>query len=322
MNDIGRRISVVMPVHDTDGAMLRDAVRSVLAQTWFAAIGADEWELIVVDDASRDADTLDALRDIAAMSSNVRVVPNVRNRGVAGARNTGVFAARGRWIGFLDSDDLWYPDFLARQAAAFASLPDALWRSAHFHAGDADARPDVKPLAQRSPYLHSRIADDYRSGCVSRLSRPIDVLLRGGCSGIMTVQVDRALLWRLGGFDERYQCAEDFDLWLRLAAVEDLYIAPIDAGIYRMHPGSLTRSARPMYFHEDRMLLSLRRNPAFGSFRRDVDQRLRMIYAKFCYDYREKQRYLTAASYALRLVRMKPRSAEGWRQLAASTLRR
>ena len=186
-------LSIVMPVFET-GALLLASVDSVLAQTLFAADPAFGWELLIVDDGSSDAATRAALATAAARSPSVRVLQNRRSKGAAGARNTGVFAARGTWIGFLDSDDLWYPDFLRAQRDAFAALADARWRAAHFDVGDADARTTPKPLERRSPCLWRHIANDYLAGRVSRLARPVDVLLRCGCLQVMTVQVHRDLI--------------------------------------------------------------------------------------------------------------------------------
>ncbi len=322
MSDVHQPVlSIVMPVHDT-GPILLDSVRSVIAQSLFALEGEAYWELLIVDDASSDPATLAALNQAAALSKSIRVIANQRARGAAGARNMGIFAARGLWIGFLDSDDLWFPDFLQRQRDAFASRTEARWRAAHFQTGDAAATARQLPLSERSPCLYRHIEGSYRAGEVATLSRPVDVLLRCGCIQVMTVQLPTTLIRSLGGFDESLDCAEDYDLWLRVAQTEDLHMAPIDAGIYRIRSGSLTRSGRPMYYGEDRMLLAARAKDGFAAYRADIDARLRMVYTKFCFDYRAQRRFGDAMRFAIRLIRAKPSSAEGWRQLAASMLRR
>jgi glycosyltransferase involved in cell wall biosynthesis len=315
------QLSIIMPVFNT-GPLMLDSVRSVIAQTHFAERPAGFWELLIVDDGSDDPQTLAALREATTLSPSVRVLRNVRRRGVAGARNTGIHASDARWIGFLDSDDVWYADFLRQQEAAFAAYRDVRWRAAHFQPGDPDRPVEPVPLERRSPYLHSCIAGEYGDKRVSRLANPVEVLLQGGCMQVMTVQVERDLLLSVGGFDESLVCAEDYDLWLRLAAIEPLHIAPVDAGIYRIRPGSLTRSDRPMYFFEDRMLSSLRRNRAFRRFRRQLDGRLVKVYSTFCFHYREKHQFGRAATYALKLVKTRPLSRAGWRHLAATALLR
>lgn len=314
-------LSIVMPVYNT-GRLLLDSVRSLVAQTLWANECDGYWELLIVDDASTDPETCAALDEARALSPHVAVLQNCRAKGAAGARNTGVFAARGAWIGFLDSDDLWYPDFLRRQRDAFVALPQARWRAAHFDVGDDAARTTPSPLSRRSPCLYRHIEADYVIGRVSCLHRPVSVLLRCGCMQVMTVQVHRDLIRALGGFDETLACAEDYDLWLRLANTEDLYLAPLDAGIYRLRSGSLTKSGRPMYWCEDRMLLGVKRDHAFAAFRTDIDWRLRKVYDTFCFHYREHRQFADALRYAWRLIRLTPSQPQGWRQLAASLLRR
>lgn len=105
-------VSVVIPAHNA-AAHLGDAVESVLAQTH------DRIELIVVDDASTD--------DTAAVAA--RYAPSVRyvaqpHRGASAARNHGVRVSTGDFVAFLDADDLWEPDKLALQIAAFDGDPE------------------------------------------------------------------------------------------------------------------------------------------------------------------------------------------------------
>lgn len=314
-------LSIVMPVFNT-GRLLLDSVRSIVRQSLFAEEGDGYWELLIIDDASTDAGTVAALGEAATMSPSITVIQNARSKGVAGARNTGVFAARGGWIGFLDSDDLWYPDFLRRQRDAFAALPEVRWRAAHFDLGDDAAQTKVTPLSSRSPCLYRHVESDYLAGRVSTLHRPVDVLLRCGCIQVMTVQVDRELIRSLGGFNESFACAEDYDLWLRLANVEDLSIAPLDAGIYRLRVGSLTKSGGPMYYCEDRMLLTAKGDRRFDAFRVAIDDRLRMVYTAFCFHFRARRQFREAAGYARKLIALKPLAVEGWKHLVAAVLRR
>jgi glycosyltransferase involved in cell wall biosynthesis len=102
-------ISVVIPTFNR-GHLVGRAVESALAQTYLPL------EIIVVDDGSTD-DTADRVR---AFGGNVRHLHQA-NRGASSARNRGVHEAKGVWVGFLDSDDVWFPDHLRRIAAAIAA---------------------------------------------------------------------------------------------------------------------------------------------------------------------------------------------------------
>lgn len=99
-------VSVVIPTYNRSKQVVK-AVRSVLDQTWKAC------EVIVVDDGSND-DTRWALEQFG---SQVRYI-KTKNHGVAAARNRGIREARGRWLAFLDSDDLWHPSKISEQLDA------------------------------------------------------------------------------------------------------------------------------------------------------------------------------------------------------------
>jgi glycosyltransferase involved in cell wall biosynthesis len=107
-------VSVVIPVYNRSAELCR-AVRSVLAQTYV------DFELIVVDDASTE-DIGAALDDIS--DRRLRLIRKPVNQGAASARNTGIEAATGRWVAFLDSDDEWLPQKLERQVARLAARTD------------------------------------------------------------------------------------------------------------------------------------------------------------------------------------------------------
>lgn len=109
-------ISVILPTYNRTGT-LGAAMTSVLAQSY------RDLELIVVDDASSD-DVAAVVRGFA--DARVRYIRRERNGGAGAARNTGLAAARGRLIGFQDSDDLWLPGKLERQVTFFDTLPDSV----------------------------------------------------------------------------------------------------------------------------------------------------------------------------------------------------
>ena len=106
--------SVVIPVFNRQG-VLRRAVASVRTQTF------RDYELIVVNDCSTEPIT-DAIEDVLK-GQNGRLLRHEVNRGAGASRNTGARAATGRYIAFLDSDDEWYPEKLARQIAVMQAEP-------------------------------------------------------------------------------------------------------------------------------------------------------------------------------------------------------
>lgn len=107
--------SVILPTHDRLD-MLREAIASVVAQTF------PDWELIVVDDASQQPIGEDELHHLAG--DKARLLRLASSHGGAGAKSAGAAAARGQILAFLDDDDLWDPEYLAKANQALADEPD------------------------------------------------------------------------------------------------------------------------------------------------------------------------------------------------------
>jgi len=112
-------VSIILPTFNR-AAFLSDAFGSIRAQTM------DDWELVVVDDGSTD-DTRSTVEAFAQRCPRRVTYRYQQNLGPAAARNAGVDAARGRYIAFYDSDDLWRPHHLQHCLEAFESCPDVDW---------------------------------------------------------------------------------------------------------------------------------------------------------------------------------------------------
>lgn len=99
-------VSIIMPSYNT-GRFIKETIESVLAQSYSA------WELIIVDDCSTD-DTDDVVSQYLA-DERIRYIKNDSNSGAAVSRNRALREAKGKWVAFLDSDDLWEPEKLQKQ---------------------------------------------------------------------------------------------------------------------------------------------------------------------------------------------------------------
>lgn len=102
-------VSIIVPAFKAQ-ATIGATIDSVIAQTY------SEWEMLIADDCSPD-DTRAVIKEWAARDSRIRLIKLPTNSGPATARNAALSAAQGRWIAFLDSDDLWLPEKLARSLA-------------------------------------------------------------------------------------------------------------------------------------------------------------------------------------------------------------
>ncbi|MCF4100657.1 glycosyltransferase [Gillisia sp. M10.2A] len=100
-------VSIIMPAYNSS-RFIEQAIQSVLHQTY------TNWELLVIDDASRDT-TVKIVQECAAASSKIKLLISSENQGAGVARNKGIKAATGTYIAFLDADDLWFPEKLSIQ---------------------------------------------------------------------------------------------------------------------------------------------------------------------------------------------------------------
>ncbi len=209
------RVTVAISTHDRAG-LVPQAVESALAQT------LRDLEVVVVDNGSTDG-TAEAL---APYREQIRYVRQ-ENRGRAGGRNRAIAEARGDYIAFLDSDDLWLPDKLDRQLAAFAELPGA--GLVHGH---------VEVVDEQGHTLHAE---------TERHRRLWSAASRGGTTYARwalecrcftsTVVVPREAIERVGAYDPEIGL-EDLDLYLRIALEYPIvFLEGEPLARYRMHPG-------------------------------------------------------------------------------------
>lgn len=217
-------VSVIIPCYN-HGHYLPCAVNSVLAQTF------TDWEAIIVDDGSTD-DT----RQVAAQFTDPRVrYIYQENRGLSAARNTGIRAAQGEYLAFLDADDEWEPAFLAACVEALSEQPAlaAVVTLARFIDENGNGLPRLGGAAVDVQQFRSR-------------------LLEGGFFPPNAVVVRSETVRSTGLFDERLTSVEDWDLWLRITANGgQLRTIPQPLARYRVVTGSMSTNAGRM--HANRM---------------------------------------------------------------------
>ena len=210
-------VSIIMPAYNV-APYIASAVRSALVQTF------SDFELIVVDDGSKD-NTAEIVKSLMREDGRVRLVQQA-NRGLAGARNTALRAARGDMFALLDSDDMWEPEFLAAQLAILEARPDVdivtgngWYLEGPRHGELARPYPDPRP----DPVLASIIGDEWSVFIMSVMRRRVYTAI--------------------GPYDEEMRSNEDYDFWLR-AAVAGFTFARNDRplGYYRVRSDSLSAS--------------------------------------------------------------------------------
>ncbi len=180
-------VSVIIPSYNRAG-MLKEAIESVLHQDF------DDFELIVVDDGSTD-DTPELLESYPS----VRMVRQEQTRGVSGARNAGLEQSSGRFIAFLDSDDLWLPQKLSAQTTFFQMHTDAIICQTE------------EIWIRNGARINPRNRHKKCSGMI--FERSVELCLVSPSA----VMMRKELFDEVGLYDETMPACEDYDLWLRTA---------------------------------------------------------------------------------------------------------
>jgi glycosyltransferase involved in cell wall biosynthesis len=208
------RIAAVIPVYNGE-AFLRTAIESVLAQT------SPVDELVILDDGSTDNTRAVAL----SYGQHLRYIFQ-ENRGLAAARNAGAAASTCGWVAFLDCDDWWLPDKIAKQRALIESNPDAvLIYSDQWECESAGKMLYIEavPPQQLWPQLRTR----------------------NGLSSSVAI-VRRDALTSIGGYDEGLRACEDWDFYVRLHAKGPFAYIAEPLAVYRLSPGTMSTNADRM----------------------------------------------------------------------------
>ncbi|MBZ8138292.1 hypothetical protein CLD22_00055 [Rubrivivax gelatinosus] len=223
------RVSVVIPTYNR-ARFLPAAIASVRAQTRPCA------EIVVVDDGSTDG-TAELVSTLGA--GIVYVLQD--NQGPSAARNRGIREACGELIAFLDTDDRWLPDKLARQVDLIAARPSIALVATDEAMEDGDGKTLVA-----SNFARRRLVEQLRLDGHGRVTNAPGVLLRVNFISTSTVLARRDVLLELDGFDRRLRYGEDLELWLRIAARHDVGCLTSVEAIRVTHDANTTKSIEPM----------------------------------------------------------------------------
>ena len=190
------RISVIIPTYNR-GWIIKEAIDSVLTQNY------SDFELIVVDDGSTD----DTQNILAEYKSRIRILQQ-DNKGVSAARNYGIDKARGDYLAFLDSDDIWLQNKITTQVNFFKQDPDSLicqTQEIWIRNGKR-----VNPKKYHKKY----------SGMIFEKTLPRCLVSPSA------VMIKKSLIEEVGCFDETLPACEDYDLWLRISYRYPVHLIP------------------------------------------------------------------------------------------------
>lgn len=225
-------VSVVIPAYN-DARFIGQALRSVLAQTYRSL------DIVVVDDGSTD-ETAEIAR---SFEPRVRVFRQA-NSGAAAARNHGLTLAKGEYVAFLDADDFWHPRKTELQLRHLQTCPECAavyCRKIELH--ESIAAPSWDGTSSGPP--DALAADPRESGWLYL------ELLRSSLVHTSTVMASRAVIDRVGLFDESLRKGQDLEFWLRLSRLAPIHMLDAVLSAYRIHTASISHRAMAQNFHAE-----------------------------------------------------------------------
>ena len=235
-------VSIIMPSYNT-GKFIAESIASVAAQTY------TDWELIIVDDASTDNtdEVVDKFTELAEVNSNgchpertlepqaiggvegsnseerIRYLKNDRNHGAAYSRNRALREAKGKWIAFLDSDDLWAPEKLEKQIA-FMTKNGYAFSYTRYEEIDENGKPTGTIVGGPKHITKTGMFNYCWPGC-------------------LTVMYDREVVGDIQIAE--IQKNNDYAMWLKIVRKADCFLLDENLARYRKRGGSITHACHP-----------------------------------------------------------------------------
>lgn len=274
-------VSVVIVAYNKADT-LADAINSVLEQT------CRDFEVLVVDDGSTD----DTAERVKVYGDKIRYLPK-KNGGTGSARNLGIARSQGRFVAFLDGDDLWLPRKLELQMMAFEREPGL----AAVQCGAYCVDPSLKVIEKRL--------------CAPAQDTLLDFLLfRNMPAFASCVVVRKEIFDRIGGFGTDLVILSDWDMCCRLARAGTLRSVPEPLVLYRQYPNNQSRSVE---IHLWSGVRSLRRLFSDPTLEPDIRRRSRQIWARFyamlAGGYARNGNWGKAAGWACKALKTSPAAA-------------
>lgn len=221
------KVSVIIATHN-HAHFLPECLGSVKAQTY------KDYEVIVVDNGSTD-DTKNVIKDLA-WDKLVYYYQNDTGS-VAGPRNTGIRLAKGKYVAFLDSDDIWYEQKLLKIMDIIEKNPDI----------DLITH-DIRIVSYGKPEKVVRVGPRKKADSIFK-----ELLFCGNFIAGSATVVKRSMMEKIGGFDtdKNYVHAEDYETWLRIASISNKFFFLNEClGDYRVHKSNLSHDFETAFLNE------------------------------------------------------------------------
>ncbi len=213
--------SILVPTYNQT-EYLRDALDSLIKQTF------ENWEALVVDDGSTD-ETFEILKEYAAKDSRFRIFRK-ENGGTGSALNEGLRHARGEWICWLSTDDLFVENKLEVHKEAIELYPDKKFFYSNYYVLDDDKKELIAPETSQTQYFLPPF-------------QVMGFVLNNYINGL-SIAIKREVFNELGPFDETIRYGQDYDMWLRIVSKYPAQYVDAITIVTRIYPSQVT-SANP-----------------------------------------------------------------------------
>jgi len=225
--EIMPKISIIIPVYNAE-KFISETIESVIAQTY------QDWEIIAVDDGSTDK-TPEILKEYEKkLSKKLRVITQ-KNSGVSIARNTGIAAAKGEYIAFLDHDDLWMPEKLEKQIKLLDSNKELglVYSDSYMIDESGNLKKDT--------FINSIMSKNILQSKVFR-GNIFNELFCVDFIPLLTTIVRKDVFDKVGMFNPKYKISEDYDLFLKIARIYPADFIKQPLAKYRIHSGGASKN--------------------------------------------------------------------------------
>ena len=291
-------LSVVIPTYNCAG-FLQKALKSVFSQTY------QDFEVIVIDNSSTDntEDVLDSFNDKRL------IVIKVNNNGIiAHSRNKGIENAKGKWVAFLDSDDIWKPEKLEKVSDAIVNNPEVIlvchdeWR--------------VVNGERKNHLMYGPAGNDLYE----------TLLFKNNCLSTSAVCLRKDVAMETGGFSERkeFVTAEDYEYWIRLSQEGKFYFIKEALGEWHIHDSNDSVGNPQKHVgaiisvNEHHFALWLKNNPSGA---RKVNKAKARVWANTARILQNGCLFPKARMYSVKSICLNPFHWKAWGVLLLSLLR-
>lgn len=210
MNDM---VSIIMPSYNT-AKFIADSIKSVVSQTY------ENWELIIADDCSTD-NTDEVVKPFLS-DGRIRYIKNEKNSGAAVTRNRALREAKGKWIAFLDSDDLWKKEKLEKQIE-FMKKKECSFSYTEYEQIDENSNKNGKTVSGPLKITKAGMYNYCWPGCLT-------VMYDASAIGLIQI--------------EDLKKNNDYAMWLKICKKADCFLLEESLALYRIRGGSISRHGK------------------------------------------------------------------------------